>query len=172
MLKLIRRSSSSRWGGDRPLSMFRERYGAYINGQEVLPPDAQTFKVLAPATDEVLCEVAAGDDALMKQAVDVADETFKSGIWSRSDVRYRANVLNGIAASLRAAIPELLEMEVAQTGRAKREMKAQLGRLPEWFEYFGALIRTHEGTCPPFMGAYVNYVQRVPLGVCGLITPW
>jgi phenylacetaldehyde dehydrogenase len=48
----------------------------------------------------------------------------------------------------------------------------QLARLPEWFEYFGALIRTHEGTCPPFLGNYVNYVQRVPLGVCGLITPW
>lgn len=51
-------------------------------------------------------------------------------------------------------------------------MKAQLGRLPEWFEYYGALIRTQEGSCPPFLGSYVNYVQRVPLGVCGLITPW
>jgi len=44
-------------------------------------------------------------------------------------------------------------------------MKAQLARLPEWFEYFAALIRTHEGTVPPFFGPYVNYVTRVPLGV-------
>lgn len=51
-------------------------------------------------------------------------------------------------------------------------LQAQLGRLPEWFEYFSALIRTHEGTLPPFFGPYVNYVKRVPLGVCGLITPW
>lgn len=48
----------------------------------------------------------------------------------------------------------------------------QLVRLPEWFEYFAALVRTHEGTCPPFSGNYVNYVKRVPLGVCGLLTPW
>ena len=48
----------------------------------------------------------------------------------------------------------------------------QLGRLPEWFEYFAAVIRTHEGTVPPFLGPYVNYVRRVPLGVCGLLTPW
>lgn len=34
------------------------------------------------------------------------------------------------------------------------------------------MIRTHEGTCPPFLGSYVNYVKRVPLGVCGLLTPW
>jgi acyl-CoA reductase-like NAD-dependent aldehyde dehydrogenase len=68
-------------------------------------------------------------------------------------------------------------------------MNAQLARLPEWFEYFGSLIRTHEGTVPPFLGtnqilrvyhqlmelslgSYVNYVKRVPLGVCGLLTPW
>ncbi len=51
-------------------------------------------------------------------------------------------------------------------------MNAQLGRLPEWLEYFAAVIRTHEGTCPPFKGPYVNYVKRVPLGVCAQITPW
>lgn len=44
-----------------------------------------------------------------------------------------------------------------------------MARLPEWFEYFSAVIRTHEGTVPPFLG---NYVRRVPIGVCGLLTPW
>ncbi len=44
--------------------------------------------------------------------------------------------------------------------------------MPEWFEYFAALIRTHEGTVPPFFGPYLNYVKRVPLGVVGQITPW
>jgi len=80
--------------------------------------------------------------------------------------------LTQIAGNLRASIPELALLEVAQTGRAIREMQAQLARLPEWFEYFAALIRTHEGTCPPFLGSYVNYVQRVPLGVCTQLTPW
>ncbi len=51
-------------------------------------------------------------------------------------------------------------------------MNAQLARLPEWFEYFSALIRTHEGTVPPFLGSYVNYVTRVPLGVVAQLTAW
>lgn len=51
-------------------------------------------------------------------------------------------------------------------------MRAQLARLPEWLEYFGSLVRVAEGTCPPFKGAYLNYVQRVPLGVVAQITPW
>ncbi len=80
----------------------------------------------APATDEVLCEVASTDKKALNEAVEVADEVYRSGIWSRADVRHRANVLSAISVELKAAIPELLELEVAQTGRAVREMKAQV----------------------------------------------
>jgi len=125
-----------------------------------------------PATGEHLCKVASVEKHTVGEAVELAHDVYQSGVWSRSDVRHRAAVMNKIAVDLRANIDHLAELEVAQTGRAVREMKAQLGRLPEWFEYFGALIRTHEGTVPPFFGPYINYVKRVPLGVCGLLTPW
>ncbi len=69
-------------------------------------------------------------------------------------------------------LPELVTIEVDQIGRARREMTAQLGRLPEWFRYFGALARTHEDTVPPFGGNFLNYTRRVPLGVVGHVTPW
>ena len=154
------------------LSTFRPRYGCYINGRETFDDVKDYFQVYNPATNDVLCEVATGDDIILKRAVENAHEVYQSGVWSRSDVRHRANVLTKIAINLRQSIPSLLNLEVSQTGRAVREMKAQLGRLPEWFDYFAALIRTHEGTVPPFLGSYINYVNRVPLGVCGLITPW
>jgi phenylacetaldehyde dehydrogenase len=151
---------------------FRDSYGAFIGGKEVFPKNGATFNVEDPATGKHLCKVASVNKVTVNQACLVAQEVYQSGKWSRSDVRERARVLNKIAVDLRANINDLAEMEVAQTGRAVREMKAQLGRLPEWFEYFAALIRTHEGTVPPFFGPYVNYVKRVPLGVCGLLTPW
>ena len=154
------------------LSTFRPRYGCYINGRETFDDVKDYFQVYNPATNDVLCEVATGDDIILKRAVENAHEVYQSGVWSRSDVRHRANILTKIAINLRQSIPSLLNLEVSQTGRAVREMKAQLGRLPEWFDYFAALIRTHEGTVPPFLGSYINYVNRVPLGVCGLITPW
>lgn len=43
-------------------------------------------------------------------------------------------------------------MESLQTGRPIREMNAQLQRLPHWLEYNAALIRTFEGSVPPFEG--------------------
>ena len=107
-------------------SKFRPQYGCFINGKEVFPDNAQYFKVYAPATGEVLCEVASANQKSLNDAVDAADNVFRSGVWSKSDVRYRANVLSAIGVSLKEAIPELLELEVAQTGRAVREMKAQV----------------------------------------------
>jgi acyl-CoA reductase-like NAD-dependent aldehyde dehydrogenase len=151
---------------------FDKEYGVFIDGKFVMPEGTPRFSVEAPATGEHLCDVVSADSVLVDQACDVAQRTYESGVWSRMDVRERARIMNNIAAKLRENIPRMADMEVAQTGRAVREMRAQLARLPEWFEYFAALIRTHEGTVPPFLGEYVNYVQRVPLGVVAQLTPW
>ena len=51
-------------------------------------------------------------------------------------------------------------------------MKAQLGRIPEWLDYFASLARTHEGHVTPFKGPVVNTLVRLPLGVVAQITPW
>lgn len=47
-------------------------------------------------------------------------------------------------------------LESMQTGRPIKEMSTQLGRLPEWFEYAGALARTEEGTVQPTRGSLVS----------------
>lgn len=83
----------------------------------------------------------------------------------------------------------MARIETLQTGRAIREMNAQIGRLPEWLlgpspcpvgfrahycpkhsRYFAALLRTHQGFIPPTQGRLLNYVHRVPLGVVAQIT--
>ncbi len=151
---------------------FKPQYGAFINGKEQISEKGSRYKLLSPASGEYLCDVINTPEDQTNEAIKIAQQVFDSGVWSKSDVRHRGKVLNNIAEAMRAEVPRLLELEVAQTGRPIKEMRAQLGRLPEWFEYFSALIRTHEGTVPPFSGSYINYVKRVPLGVCGLLTPW
>lgn len=68
----------------------------------------------------------------VRQAIEGAHETFKSGIWSKSPAISRSTVLSRLARNLERKIPELAKIESLQTGRALREMNAQLGRLPEW----------------------------------------
>lgn len=47
----------------------------------------------------------------------------------------------------------------------REQLKAQLGRLPDWLSYFAAVLRTTEGTVMPTEGEILNYVKRQPLGV-------
>lgn len=64
--------------------------------------------------------VAAADEDVIDRTIRSANAVFESGIWSRSDVRHRAQVLNAIAQALRSDLGRLAEMEVAQTGRPIR----------------------------------------------------
>ena len=57
------------------------------------------------------------------------------------------------------------DLETRQTGRCLREYKAQLGRVPEWFEYHAsyAAAKGFEGRLPSLTEAdHVNMVWRVP----------
>lgn len=65
-------------------------------------------------------------------AIHYAQETFDSGVWSKAPAIHRAAVLSVLARNLGERIHEFARIESMQTGRAIREMTAQLGRLPEW----------------------------------------
>ncbi|KAF2709012.1 aldehyde dehydrogenase [Pleomassaria siparia CBS 279.74] len=69
-------------------------------------------------------------------------------------------------------MPRLIELEVRQTGRAIREMNAQVPTLVKWFKYYAALIRTEERSVLPTVGKLHNWVDRKPLGVVAQITPF
>ena len=84
----------------------------------------------------------------------------------------RAEVLDKIAELLTANLPRLIELEVLQTGRAIREMKAQVPTLVKWFKYYAALIRTEERAVLPTVGKLHNWIDRKPLGVVAQITPF
>ena len=124
----------------------------------------------------------------------LGQKTFDSGVWSRMAPADRASIvrprlslntsllsrsgaphlppgqMSSIARLLASRVPSLAILESMQTGRPLREMSTQLQRLPEWFEYFGALCRTEEGAVQPTRGNLLNYVRREPLGVVTLLT--
>ncbi|KAA1473484.1 aldehyde dehydrogenase [Dentipellis sp. KUC8613] len=155
--------------------LFRARYAPFAphitEGRSTDEP-GEEFVVFNPATSEELCTVEAASKADVHRTVDHAHETFKSGSWSQASAHQRAVVLSRLARSLEERVPQFAQIETLQTGRAIREMRAQLGRLPEWLEYFASLLRTNQAFVAPTQGQLLNYVQRVPLGVVAQITPF
>lgn len=149
-----------------------DEYGVIIDGKERQAKAGATFDVENPWNREVLCRVADAHADDVREAVDSAAVAFRDGRWSRIRGRDRARVLQRAAELLRDALADLVRIETMQTGRAIREMQAQLARQPEWLEYFGALAQAEEGIVPDVDTDHLNYVVRVPLGVTALITPW
>lgn len=125
-----------------------------------------------PATGEVFarCCIASAQD--VDETVKLAHAAFKSGIWSRASRHHRADTLEKIASLLTDALPDLIPLEVRQTGRATREMAAQVPSLVRWFKYYAALLRTEERSVLPTVGKLHNWIDRVPLGVVVQITPF
>ncbi|KAJ6153567.1 hypothetical protein N7470_006526 [Penicillium chermesinum] len=125
-----------------------------------------------PSTKERFAECHAASKEDVDRAVRAAHETFKAGIWSRASRHHRADVLDKCADLLSASLPDLIALEVKQTGRAIREMKAQVPSLVKWFKYYASLLRVEERPVLPTTGKLHNFIDRVPLGVVIQITPF
>ncbi|EPQ59090.1 aldehyde dehydrogenase [Gloeophyllum trabeum ATCC 11539] len=155
---------------------YKERYVPFTAIDSLRSEDQQgereQITVMNPATGEDLCTVVSASQADVKATVLHAHDAYQSGAWSQASVHHRSTVLSRLAKALHNRVPEFAELETLQTGRTIREMRAQLGRLPEWLEYYAALLRTHQAFVAPTQGPLFNYVQRVPLGVVALITPF
>eukprot|EP00928_Gymnodinium_smaydae_P087228 TRINITY_DN71521_c0_g2_i1.p1 TRINITY_DN71521_c0_g2~~TRINITY_DN71521_c0_g2_i1.p1 ORF type:complete len:536 (-),score=134.91 TRINITY_DN71521_c0_g2_i1:149-1756(-) len=151
-------------------------YGLWVDGAWKEAADGAVAEVENPATGAAVATVASAGAADVDAAVRGAREAFEDGRWTDLSPRQRCRILFKAAELLRARLGDMAELETRQTGRCLREYKAQLGRVPEWLEHHGAYAASHgfEGRLPPLTDSadHVNLVWRVPLGVCGLITPW
>jgi acyl-CoA reductase-like NAD-dependent aldehyde dehydrogenase len=140
-----------------------------VAGEEAHAASGETLSVLNPATGETIAEVAAGAAEDVDRAVRAAQKAFDDGPWPHLEVHDRARVLNRFADLLEERLGDLFALETKNNGRPVIETRAQLGRLPEWYRYNAALLLADRGDVIPMKGPYLNYLQRFPLGVCGIL---
>ncbi|KAF8138389.1 aldehyde dehydrogenase domain-containing protein [Boletus edulis] len=120
-------------------------------------PRVPPLTVCNPATGEVVFSVDAATAKDVDVSVTRAHIAYQSGVWSRAPPLTRSTVLSRFG---------LANIETLQTGRAIRELTAQIRH------YYAAVLRTHQGFVAPTQGKLLNYVQRIPLGVVAQITPF
>jgi acyl-CoA reductase-like NAD-dependent aldehyde dehydrogenase len=143
-----------------------------IGGAEVEAAGGGTLPVLNPATGRRIATVPAGGVEDVDRAVRAARDAYEHGPWPRLAIQERARTLNRFADRLEERLGELFRLETLNNGRPVIETRAQLGRLPEWYRYFAALLLADRTDVIPMKGPYLNYLQRFPLGVCGILPPF
>jgi 5-carboxymethyl-2-hydroxymuconic-semialdehyde dehydrogenase len=144
----------------------------FINGEFVDSVSGKTFDVLDPVSNQNYATAAAGQKEDIDLAVAAATEAFTNGPWPRMLPRARARVLNRIADAVEAQDARLAELECFDTGLPITQALGQAQRAAENFRFFADLIVAQADDAYKVPGRQLNYVNRKPVGVAGLITPW
>ncbi len=144
----------------------------YIDGRSVDSVGGETFDVLDPVSNKNYATAAAGQKADIDLAVAAATKAFKDGPWPHMKPRERARILNKIADGVEAQEMRLAELETFDSGLPITQARGQALRAAENFRFFADLIVAQFDDAMKVPGAQINYVNRKPIGVAGLITPW
>lgn len=144
----------------------------FIGGEFVDSVDGATFDVLDPVSNKTYIQAAAGKNADIDLAVAAAKEAFDHGPWPKKLPRERSRVLHKIADLIEAQDARLAELETFDTGLPISQALGQAARAAENFRFFADLIVAQRDDTYKVPGRQVNYVNRKPIGVAGLITPW
>src|SRR6195952_2890318 len=144
----------------------------FIDGQFVDSVSGASFDVLDPVSNQTYAPAAAGQKEDIDLAVAAATKAFKTGPWPTLAPRARARILNRVADAVEAQDERLTELETFDTGLPITQALGQAQRAAENFRFFADLIVAQSDDTYKVPGAQVNYVNRKPIGVAGLITPW
>ncbi|MFA5309427.1 MAG: aldehyde dehydrogenase family protein [Dehalococcoidales bacterium] len=148
-----------------------QQYKMWINGKWVGAESGRTYPVVNPANEEVIAEVPLGDRADVDKAVAAARRAFP--VWSQKTQAERSRIVSRIAAALGERLEEVARIEMLDHGapiNAARGM--HVGGSVENLEYAAQVSRVLMGSAVPVNPAALTYIQREPVGVCALITPW
>jgi aminomuconate-semialdehyde/2-hydroxymuconate-6-semialdehyde dehydrogenase len=101
--------------------------------------------------------------------------------WAATPAAARAALLDRLADAVERRAPELARLEAADAGKTlAMAAGTDIPRAAANLRFFAGAVR-HDATAATVMGdgglaggagAAVNYSLRVPVGICGLITPW
>jgi succinate-semialdehyde dehydrogenase / glutarate-semialdehyde dehydrogenase len=132
---------------------------------------AGTLPVVNPATEDVLTEVAdaSPEDAL--EAVGAAAEALPR--WSATPPRERAECLRRAYQLMTERSEQLARLMVLENGKALRDARGEVLYAAEFFRWYAEeAVRIDGSLAIAPSGANRIMVQRQPVGVSYLITPW
>ena len=139
----------------------------YINGAWVTPHSAARMGVENPATEEIVAEVALGDQADIDAAIAAARAAFDG--WTVTPVAERI-----------ALVKQILEVYNAKYEDFAQVMSTEMGAPIEWARgaqawagqvHIESTIRAAEEMAWEYMRGDTRIVLE-GIGVCALITPW
>ena len=151
--------------------MALETFQQYIDG--TFSDAADSFDSIDPANGVVWAKMPKATESDVDKAVVAAHKAFTSGVWPTLNASARGKLLYKLADLMAANADVLAELETRDTGKIRRETRAVILYISEYYRYFAGLADKLQGAHfdvdKPDMEAYT---RREPIGVVAAIVPW
>ena len=142
----------------------------FIGGKWVDAVSGKTFPTVNPATEEEIGQAALGGPEDVDKAVKAANGALPA--WSRMVQSERSRIMSRMGAAIRKYAEEFVDLEVREHGTPIMMAKGFAAAGADNADYTMALSRALMGQVFPSLPNVKSYLQRVPIGVCAVITPW
>ena len=151
--------------------MALESFQQFINGK--FESASETFESIDPASGETWALMPKANESDVDRAVTAAHIAFTSGAWPTLNASARGKLLYKLADLMAANADALAELETRDTGKIRRETRAVIMYISEYYRYFAGLADKLQGAHfdvdKPDME---TYTRREPIGVVAAIVPW
>jgi aldehyde dehydrogenase (NAD+) len=145
----------------------------FIGGQWVPAHNGNTFETINPATEEVIAQVAEGDQKDVDAAVRAGTEALENGPWSKMDARDRGRLMMRLADLIEEEIDELAALETLDNGKPVKDARnIDLPLVIDCLRYYAGYADKIHGQTIPVRGNFFTYTRKEPVGVVGQIIPW
>lgn len=145
--------------------------GLYINGEFVKGVKGQTFEVINPTNEEVICSVHEATEEDVDIAVKAARAAF-NGPWSQLSSAQRGQHLFKLADLMDEHITVLSSVESLDNGKSITNSKIDITAAASCLRYYGGWADKVHGKVISTQPGTFNYTKPEPIGVCGQIIPW
>lgn len=150
-----------------------------IDGKRVDAVSGETFKVLDPSNNQVLCGAPKGSKEDINRAVLSARKAFDQGPWRNLTASERGKLLWRLADLIEENAEEFAQLETLDNGKPLAVARAaDIPLTIDHFRFYAGLATKIHGetidlSVPYAPGShFFDFTLREPIGVVGQIIPW
>lgn len=146
-----------------------EEIASFVGG-EFITGAGETLSLTDPATGKVFAQYKDADKSVINSAMDAAATAQKE--WMKLTASGRGRVMFEIARQIRANAAVIAEVESRSAGRPIRDIRGEVTKVAEMFEYYAGWCDKLHGDVIPVPTTHLNYTRNEPIGTVVQITPW
>jgi acyl-CoA reductase-like NAD-dependent aldehyde dehydrogenase len=147
--------------------------GPILDGKELRSAGGETFEVINPATGRIIARETCCDEATTAKIVEASARAFSSAEWQKTGPAARAGLLLKLADLVEQHAPELIELELLDTGKPISQLRG--GELPlasALLRFYAGAADKIEGSVKNTSGGFFSLTMYEPYGVIAGILPW